>query len=131
MARVDVGQLAAPGVHAGTAQGDEAARVEVAYALADSLDDGPRFEVVDVGRSKRRLDDRRHHRGRRSVADHVGDQEGDRAVAGLDIVVDIAGQLGAGEVAGVDRQARRARSGAEAAGYAGTGGPLRARVRRA
>ena len=90
--------------------------IEVANSFADALDHGPRFEIVDMRCAERRLDDLGHHRRGRAVADHVGDQQGDRAVACLDIVVDIAGELGAGEVAGVDRQARQFEVGRAAAG---------------
>ena len=38
------------------------------------------------------------------MPDHVGDQHGDRAVAGLDVIVDVPGQLVAGKIPRGDGQ---------------------------
>ena len=104
MTRVDIPQLAAPGIDPGTAQGDEAAGVEVADAFLDPIDHGHRFEAVHVGRPERRLHDPGHHGRGGSVTDHVGNQHGNRAVAGLDVIVDVPGQLVAGKIPRGDGQ---------------------------
>ena len=117
MAGVDVRQLAAR-------RGSTRAQHSVTNRLASKSripsltrsTTADRLEAVDVGRAEGRLDHAGHHRRRGPVADHVGDQQGDRAVAGLDVVVDVAGELGAGQVAGGDRQARQLQLRAAAAG---------------